>query len=239
MAKYLIANEHFIQISLVTDSSSAGQAKQDSLNPQHLTFQHAFTSAEALLAYVTKRWNQRWIITCVETEYFLEKLRRRPFFLLVYVDAPVSLRWKRLIHRWVSEVYRATFTNCPRNEVEGTEPPHLTEFVTDDDARFYSHQDPLFKIVSQAKVHLLNASSTVDDLYESLREMDLTDDQRLRPNWDTYFMQLASLAAQRSNCMKRRVGCVLVRDKRVISTGYNGTPRNIKNCNEGGCTSIS
>ena len=48
-------------------------------------------------------------------------------------------------------------------------------------------------------------------------------------------MQLASLAAQRSNCMKRRVGCVLVREKRVVSTGYNGTPRNLKNCNAGGC----
>lgn len=48
-------------------------------------------------------------------------------------------------------------------------------------------------------------------------------------------MQLADLAARRSNCMKRAVGCVLVRDKRVISTGYNGTPRGIKNCNEGGC----
>lgn len=48
-------------------------------------------------------------------------------------------------------------------------------------------------------------------------------------------MQLASLAAQRSNCMKRRVGCVLVRERRVISTGYNGTPRHIRNCNEGGC----
>ena len=50
-------------------------------------------------------------------------------------------------------------------------------------------------------------------------------------------MSLASLAAQRSNCMKRRVGCVLVgREKRVISTGYNGTPRGLRNCAEGGCT---
>lgn len=49
-------------------------------------------------------------------------------------------------------------------------------------------------------------------------------------------MALASLAAQRSNCMKRRVGCVLVgRERRVISTGYNGTPRGIRNCAEGGC----
>jgi dCMP deaminase len=48
-------------------------------------------------------------------------------------------------------------------------------------------------------------------------------------------MQLADLAAHRSNCMKRRVGCVVVREKRVISTGYNGTPRGMTNCNEGGC----
>ncbi|BGP23442.1 dCMP deaminase [Rhodotorula toruloides] len=57
----------------------------------------------------------------------------------------------------------------------------------------------------------------------------------LRPSWDTYFMLLASLASLRSNCMKRRVGAVLVRDKRVVSTGYNGTPRGVKNCSEGGC----
>lgn len=48
-------------------------------------------------------------------------------------------------------------------------------------------------------------------------------------------MTLASLAAQRSNCMKRRVGCVLVSNNRVLSTGYNGTPRGMRNCNEGGC----
>lgn len=57
----------------------------------------------------------------------------------------------------------------------------------------------------------------------------------LRPPWDEYFMLLASLASLRSNCMKRRVGAVLVREKRVVSTGYNGTPRGVKNCNEGGC----
>lgn len=48
-------------------------------------------------------------------------------------------------------------------------------------------------------------------------------------------MHLATLASTRSNCMKRRVGAVLVRNNRVISTGYNGTPRNLTNCNDGGC----
>ncbi|KAG5457259.1 MAG: regulator of chromosome condensation 1/beta-lactamase-inhibitor protein II [Olpidium bornovanus] len=48
-------------------------------------------------------------------------------------------------------------------------------------------------------------------------------------------MQLSDFAARRSNCMKRAVGCILVKDRRIISTGYNGTPRGLRNCGEGGC----
>lgn len=56
-----------------------------------------------------------------------------------------------------------------------------------------------------------------------------------RPGWDEYFMKMAQVASLRSNCAKRKVASVIVRDKRVISTGYNGTPRGTKNCYEGGC----
>ncbi|KAF3939369.1 hypothetical protein ABW19_dt0207208 [Dactylella cylindrospora] len=93
----------------------------------------------------------------------------------------------------------------------------------------------LMPLFSRATLRLLNPSSSLETLYSSLKTLDLTNESRLRPTWDAYFMQLANLAARRSNCMKRRVGCVLVREKRVISTGYNGTPRGLKNCNEGGC----
>ncbi len=56
-----------------------------------------------------------------------------------------------------------------------------------------------------------------------------------RPNWDQYFMGIAKVVALRSNCMKRQVAAIIVKDKRIISTGYNGSPRGTKNCNEGGC----
>ena len=56
-----------------------------------------------------------------------------------------------------------------------------------------------------------------------------------RPDWDHYFMKIAEVAATRSNCSRRQVAAVIVRDNRIISTGYNGTPRGIKNCFEGGC----
>lgn len=56
-----------------------------------------------------------------------------------------------------------------------------------------------------------------------------------RPDWDEYFMAIAHVVATRSSCNRRQVAAVIVKDNRIISTGYNGTPRGIKNCNEGGC----
>ena len=56
-----------------------------------------------------------------------------------------------------------------------------------------------------------------------------------RPSWDQYFINIAKVASSRSNCLRRHVGAVIVKDHRIISTGYNGTPRGVKNCNEGGC----
>ncbi|TGO87876.1 hypothetical protein BPOR_0198g00120 [Botrytis porri] len=100
----------------------------------------------------------------------------------------------------------------------------------------YDPEHGLQSLISRATIRLLNTSSDLAHLYATLGKLDLTNEDRLRPSWDQFFMQLASLAAQRSNCMKRRVGCVLVREKRVISTGYNGTPRGLLNCGEGGCS---
>ena len=56
-----------------------------------------------------------------------------------------------------------------------------------------------------------------------------------RPDWDNYFMEIAQVVARRGNCSRRQVAAVIVKDHRVISTGYNGTPRGITNCFEGGC----
>jgi len=56
-----------------------------------------------------------------------------------------------------------------------------------------------------------------------------------RPAWDPYFMEIAALVAKRSTCLRRAVGAVLVKDKRILATGYNGAPSGIKHCIEVGC----
>ncbi len=79
-------------------------------------------------------------------------------------------------------------------------------------------------------------NTTIEDLRNQLKEVirKLASTQG-RPEWDVYFINIAKMVSLRSNCIKRKVAAVIVKDKRIISTGYNGTPRGVKNCNEGGC----
>lgn len=58
---------------------------------------------------------------------------------------------------------------------------------------------------------------------------------RKRPSWDEYFLEVADLVSKRSTCLRRRVGAVLVKDKKILATGYNGAPSGIKHCSDTGC----
>ena len=56
-----------------------------------------------------------------------------------------------------------------------------------------------------------------------------------RPSWEEYFMEIASLVARRSTCLRRQVGAVMVKGKNILATGYNGTPSGITHCEQAGC----
>jgi len=56
-----------------------------------------------------------------------------------------------------------------------------------------------------------------------------------RPDWDTYFLELAQLTSQRATCLRRKVGAVIVKNKHLLSTGYNGAPKGISHCDVTGC----
>jgi dCMP deaminase len=60
-----------------------------------------------------------------------------------------------------------------------------------------------------------------------------------RPSWDSYFMDIAFQVARRSTCLRASVGAVIVRDKRILTTGYNGSPRGLPHCTEVGCLIIN
>jgi len=56
-----------------------------------------------------------------------------------------------------------------------------------------------------------------------------------RPSWDEYFLQIAKIVAKRSTCLRRKVGALLVKNRRILATGYNGTPSGITHCDVTGC----
>jgi dCMP deaminase len=56
-----------------------------------------------------------------------------------------------------------------------------------------------------------------------------------RPSWNEYFLEIANLVATRSTCLRRKVGAVLVKDKRILATGYNGAPQGLPHCLDIGC----
>jgi dCMP deaminase len=60
-------------------------------------------------------------------------------------------------------------------------------------------------------------------------------DHKARPSWDEYFMEITRLVARRSTCLRRHVGAVLVKDKNILATGYNGAPSGVAHCLDVGC----
>ena len=80
------------------------------------------------------------------------------------------------------------------------------------------------------KIPVHKRRSTTNALADGRRSID-----RRRPSWDEYFLEMAGLVAKRSTCLRRSVGAVLVRDKRILATGYNGAPSGLRHCVEIGC----
>lgn len=179
-----------------------------------------YPTLAALVDATTANWRAHHVITHLELLEMLQVLQKRPFFLHVSVDAPTRVRFER---------------HNGKRQAQGVAALSFAEFVDALDRLLYRAADPLVEINNQAHVKIVNTLRCVKSLYVRLLELDLLSGERLRPSWDLYFMRLADLAALRSNCMKRRVGCVIVKENRVVATGYNGTPRRLANCNEGGC----
>ena len=60
----------------------------------------------------------------------------------------------------------------------------------------------------------------------------MTEQTPKRPSWDEYFTSITKTVASRSTCLRRKVGAIIVKDKRILTTGYNGAPRDVKSCLE-------
>ncbi|HTO70390.1 MAG TPA: deaminase [Myxococcota bacterium] len=150
-----------------------------------------------------------------------EALRAGGDFALFWVDAAPELRFER--------------SRARGRAGDGDDFPRFQELERRELASADAGGQQLLAVRELADVVLTNDGSLAEleaQVEEALRDRLFF---RERPSWDEYFMSIARVVASRSNCIKRKVGSVIALDRRIISTGYNGTPRGIRNCNEGGC----
>ncbi len=164
---------------------------------------------------------KHYVIDSVRHPTEVQVLKRRSDFLLASVKAPERLRFERL-----------------RQRGRENDPSTFEEFLALEQREAASQNatdQQLDKAISLADVTLENAGA-LKMLHDRVKEVLLEFSRRQsRPDWDEYFMGIAKVVALRSNCIKRKVAAVIAKDKRIIATGYNGTPRGVKNCSEGGC----
>ena len=165
--------------------------------------------------------DKNYVVDSFRNPYEVAAFRNRKDFVLIQVIARQEIRFERIQRRG-----------------RENDPKTLEEFIKLEAAETTGKdltKQQLVLTAEAANIEIEN-NGTLGELHEKLKGVlrNLLINAP-RPSWDEYFMGIAKVATLRSNCIKRKVAAVIVKDQRVISTGYNGTPRGVRNCNEGGC----
>jgi len=165
--------------------------------------------------------DRNYVIDSIRHPAEVEVLRARTNrFQLVWVDADENVRLERI-----------------RARGRGGDPTTLAE-LRELEGRELGSDDPTTQQLAALEPladATLHNDGTLAELHAEVQALLERSFFFERPSWDEYFMSIARVVASRSNCVKRKVAAVITRDRRIISTGYNGTPRGTRNCNEGGC----
>ncbi|MBS3073594.1 AAA family ATPase [Candidatus Pacearchaeota archaeon] len=151
-------------------------------------------------------------------------LKKKGRFYLFAIDADPKIRYERA-------KVRATYTDGGSFE----------QFIKDEQKEM-SSRDPNkqnLSVCMELSSHKFLNNGTLEDLFEHVEKIlcriKKPEDPTFRISRDEYFMQIAAAASQRSTCLRHHVGAILVKDKMIISTGYNGAVRGVENCLELGC----
>jgi dCMP deaminase len=166
--------------------------------------------------------NRNYVVDSIRNPAEVEALRKSERFILLNIDAPPEVRFERI-----------------RARGRESDPQTLEEFEAIEEAErqnLAEHKQSIEDCQKLADYSVVN-DGDVEQLHKKVTEIvtRALNLQTKRPDWDEYFLSIAQVVASRSNCVKRKVAAILVKDRRIISTGYNGTPRGTRNCNEGGC----
>ena len=158
------------------------------------------------------------IIESVRTPLEVSELRKHSNFYLFAIDADAKVRYERIVVRG-SSTDNVSFETFIANEQR--------EMTSDD-----PNKQNLKACIEQAD-YLFSNDGNFDDLHQKIEEV-LDKIMYKRPSWDEYFMELANTASKRATCDRGRSGCVIVKNRHVLVTGYVGSPAGLPHCDEVG-----
>lgn len=170
------------------------------------------------------------LIESVRTIGEIEVLRKKGKFVLIAVDADPRIRYERIFIRG-----------------EKSDKISFEEFMADEQREMTSnnpYKQNLRACINEADVKIINNGSIEElkkDVLEIIKKFGVEDQDvkkvkeiHERLSWDEYFMEIAKTVAMRATCDRGRSGCVIARDKRILVTGYVGSPIGLPHCDEVG-----
>ena len=222
---YLIKNKGFVHYSVRSFITEEINRRGLPVNRDSMTMvgndlraQHSPSWIVEQLYEQAQASGKNCIIESVRTAGEVEALRGKPNFYLFAVDADTKVRYERAVLR-------------------GSETDHVSfETFVANEAREMDNIDPnkqnLRYCIEQADYCFQN-DGTIEELNQQVEKV-LSEIMYRRPTWDEYFMELANTASKRATCDRGRSGCVIVKDRQLLVTGYVGAPSGLPHCDEVG-----
>ena len=218
--EYLGVCQFFKQNSFVL-----GRIGKSNLPDEIFQVQFESHQTDLLVDHLTKHYNEDLMIDCfgLPLDSLFSFKERRPYFYTLFLDTPPNIRYQCYLESFQSKCLRIN-GNHDKSADSVAKILSLEEFLSGEQEYFYEiRQSKNIRWISLGQKSIFEVFSAINFKEE------------VRPSWDRYFMQLARHTSSRSNCMKRKVGCIVEKNHRVIAAGYNGTPYPMRNCNDGGC----
>ncbi len=167
----------------------------------------------------TKISSNNTVIDSIRNPSEVQSLQQLNNFFLIAVDAPVNLRYRRA---------------KSRNRIENVD--SLNDFIEMENREksLNTNHQNIIACIEQSEFKI-NNDGNFEELRKKVAEIIIQLEKRVRPSWDVYFLKMAFLVAERSTCLRHHVGAIIIKDRHVLTTGYNGAARNIEDCLKLGC----
>ncbi len=221
---YLVKEKGFVHYSVRAYITEECQRRGLEVNRDTLTMVGNDLRAAHCPSYITDQLFERAktegknaVIESVRTPGEIHSLREKGEFYLFAVDADRRIRYDRIYLRGseTDHIDFDTFVANEEREMTATDP----------------NKQNLGACIKEADFVFMN-DGTIPELHQQVEKV-LTQ-LHVRPSWDDYFLNLADTVSERATCNRGRSGCVIVKDKQILVTGYVGSPKGLPHCDDVG-----